>query len=145
VLGFEGDGSIQNLTGTVSVPGTTATVTARSRWLATARGRLGVDLALPFTPYRFLLYGTGGAAFTDVSNSSCVCLLSGATEDQSQLRTGWTAGGGVEVPLAPTVTVKLEYLFVDFGKLTFSNPAVADEQFTFDQQIVRGGMNFKLN
>ena len=145
VLGFEGDGSIQNLTGTASVPGATATVTARSRWLATARGRLGVDLALPFSPYRFLLYGTGGAAFTDVANSSCVCLVSGATEHQSQLRTGWTAGGGVEVPLAPTVTMKLEYLFVDFGKLAFSNPAVADEQFTFDQQIVRGGMNFKLN
>jgi hypothetical protein len=34
---------------------------------------------------------------------------------------------------------------VDFGKLAFSNPAVADEQFTFDQQIFRGGMNFKLN
>jgi len=145
VLGFEGDGSIQNLTGTASVPGATATVTARSRWLATARGRLGVDLALPFSPYRFLLYGTGGAAFTDVANSSCVCLVSGATEHQSQLRAGWTAGGGVEVPLAPTVTMKLEYLFVDFGKLAFSNPAVADEQFTFDQQIVRGGMNFKLN
>jgi outer membrane immunogenic protein len=145
VLGIEGDGSIQNLTGTVSVPGTTATVTARSRWLATARGRLGVDLALPFTSYRFLLYGTGGAAFTDVANSSCVCFLNGATEDQSQLRTGWTAGGGVEVPLAPTVTMKLEYLFVDFGKIAFSNPAVADEQFTFDQQIFRGGMNFKLN
>jgi outer membrane immunogenic protein len=72
-------------------------------------------------------------------------LVSGATEDQSQLRTGWTAGGGVEVPLAPTVTVKLEYLYVDFGKLTFSNAAVADEQFTFNEQIFRGGMNFKLN
>jgi outer membrane immunogenic protein len=135
VLGFEADGSIQNLTGTVAVPETTATVTARSRWLGTARGRLGVDLALPFEPYRFLLYGTGGAAFTDVAN----------TEAPSQLRTGWTAGGGVEVPLAPTVSMKLEYLFVDFGKLGFSNPAVADEQFTFDQQIFRGGMNFKLN
>lgn len=143
VLGIEGDGSIQNLTGTVS--GSTANVTARSRWLATARGRLGVDLAIPFAPYRFLLYGTGGAAFTDVNNASCVCVLSGASVDQSQLRTGWTAGGGVEVPLAPTVTVKLEYLFVDFGKFTFSNPAVADEQFTFDQHIFRGGMNFKLN
>jgi outer membrane immunogenic protein len=145
VLGIEADGSIQNLTGTVSVPGTTANVTARSRWLATARGRLGVDLAMPFAPYRFLLYGTGGAAFTDVTNNSCVCLVSGAAEDQSQVRTGWTAGGGVEVPLAPTVTVKLEYLYVGFGKLTFSNPAVADEQFTFDEQIFRGGMNFKLN
>jgi opacity protein-like surface antigen len=41
--------------------------------------------------------------------------------------------------------MKLEYLFVDFGKIAFSNPAVADEQLTFDQQIFRGGMNFKLN
>ncbi len=145
VLGIEADGSIQNLTGRVSVPAASANVTARSRWLATARGRLGVDLAMPFAPYRFLLYGTGGAAFTDVANSSCVCSVGGATEDQSQLRTGWTAGGGVEVPLAPTATVKLEYLFVDFGKLALSNAALADEQFRFDEQIIRGGVNFKLN
>ena len=140
VLGFEGDGSVQNLTGTVAVPGTNATVTARSRWLATARGRLGVDLAMPFEPYRFLLYATGGGAFTDVVNSP-----SDLADHQSQFRAGWTAGGGVEVPLAPTVTAKLEYLFVDFGKIAFSNPAVGDEQLTFDQHIIRGGMNFKLN
>jgi hypothetical protein len=36
-------------------------------------------------------------------------------------------------------------LFADFGKPTFSNAALADEQFRFDEQIFRGGMNFKLN
>ena len=34
-------------------------------------------------------------------------------------RLGWTLGGGVEVPIAPHWTARLEYLFKDYGRFTW--------------------------
>lgn len=146
VVGVEADAAAQNLNGKALVGGTGFGVKAESHWLATARGRLGVDVSMPIVPYRFLVYGTGGAAFTDVTNGYCLsqCATGGAYSDQPQTRVGWTAGGGVEVPLAPNATAKLEYLYVDFGDLSFSNTAAVNEQLTFTEQVIRAGMNFKL-
>lgn len=147
VLGVEADAAVQNLKGQTLVGGTAFGVNADSRWLATARGRAGVDVSMPFAPYRFLVYGTGGAAFTDVVNGYCLsqCSSAGVYFDQPQTRLGWTAGGGIEVPLAPNATIKLEYLYVDFGDLSFSNAAAANEELTFSEQIIRAGMNFELH
>jgi opacity protein-like surface antigen len=33
---------------------------------------------------------------------------------------GWTAGGGVELGLGESVSVKAEYLYSDFGSLDFN-------------------------
>jgi opacity protein-like surface antigen len=118
----------------------------------TARGRIGADVKIPYTPNRFLLYATGGEVLSRIANSYCDsdCYdlqsnVSGGWLVQPQLRSGWTAGAGIELPMAPNVTVKFEYLYVDFGKLNFSNVVAAAESFTFSQQIIRTGMNFKLN
>jgi opacity protein-like surface antigen len=99
-----------------------------------------------------LLYATGGEVLSRIANSYCDsdCYdlqsnVSGGWLVQPQLRSGWTAGAGIELPMAPNVTIKVEYLYVDFGKLNFSNVVAAAESFTFSQQIVRAGMNFKLN
>jgi opacity protein-like surface antigen len=54
-------------------------------------------------------------------------------------------GGGVELPVGPSVSAKFEYLYVDFGQFGFSNAIVPQEQFTFTEQILRAGMNLKLN
>jgi lipid A 3-O-deacylase len=153
VMGIEADYAVQNMNGAAGCGGgNCSSVSASSLWLVTARGRIGADVQIPNTPNRFLLYATGGEALSRIANSYCAhyCYdlqgnVSGGWLVQAQLRSGWTAGGGVELPMAPNVTVKIEYLHVDFGKLGFSNVAVAAESFTFSQQIIRTGMNFKFN
>ena len=157
VMGLETDYSVQNLNGSAPVnPGAgIPAVSADSFWLVTGRGRIGADIQMPFLPNRFLVYGTGGAALTRMANSYCaspcyknhadLANIIGGWLVQSDLRLGWTAGVGIELPLAPAVSAKFEYLYVDFGKIDFTNPVITNEQFTFTQQIIRAGMNIKLN
>jgi outer membrane immunogenic protein len=88
-------------------------------WFATVRGRLGFTLA------EFLIYGTGGAAFTDagferssgggggdgtMSNSSN--RNKGGKDDGTNI--GLALGGGIEGMLSQRWTYRLEYLFARF-------------------------------
>ena len=88
----------------------------------TVRGRLGVAFE------RMLVYGTGGAAFTDVRSSlglDCVpsgCGANGnpttATTESSTRRTGWIAGAGIERLFGQNWLIRAEYLHDDFGNLS---------------------------
>jgi outer membrane immunogenic protein len=89
--------------------------TASTNWLATARGRLGV------ANDNLLFFVTGGAAFTDLkgnfafSDTFATAAESGAV---SSTRTGWTAGGGFEAGLWGNWSIKGEYLYLNFGRIT---------------------------
>ncbi len=120
--------------------------------LSTVRGRLG------YAAGNILFYATGGLAIGQVEYAF------GLTDDQfagggfagatnSQLKVGYTGGGGVEVAFGQ-FSVKTEYLFYDLGQETLSAPFLiggAPEPFTFrpefDTQghILRIGTNFPLN
>lgn len=76
-------------------------------WFGTVRGRFGVDYD------RALVYATGGFAFAEVNNSI-------GPFSRSQVRPGWTVGGGVEYKLWSNWSVKAEYLYADFGKSSVS-------------------------
>ena len=77
---------------------------------------------------RMLVYGTGGAAFTDVRSSlglDCVpsgCGANGnpttATTESSTRRTGWIAGAGIERLFGQNWLIRAEYLHDDFGNLS---------------------------
>jgi outer membrane immunogenic protein len=126
VLGIEGDGGWSNIRGSSTCAGLSCET--RNDWLATVRGRLG------YAAGRFMPYVTGGAAFGNIKTS--VATL-GSTDTT---RTGWTAGGGVEMHIAGPWSAKLEYLYVDLGRgdsLTGSNTK-------FDTNIVRAGLNYKF-
>jgi outer membrane immunogenic protein len=92
------------------------------RSFGTVRGRLGVAFE------RMLVYGTGGAAFTDVRSSlglDCVpsgCGANGnpttATTESSTHRTGWIAGAGIERLFGQNWLIRAEYLHADFGNLS---------------------------
>ena len=88
---------------------------ASTDWLATARGRLG------YAAGTWLFYATGGFAFTDLhGNFSFAETAFGGSEaaSLSSSKTGYTVGGGVEASLSRQWSVKAEYLFVDFGKVS---------------------------
>jgi outer membrane immunogenic protein len=120
-------------------------------WLFTARGRLGWAVAP-----NALLYVTGGVAATElgVSNSlsSSVSGAQGAGS-ASGLVTGWAVGGGTEWALSRNWTLRAEYLYMDFGKVT-ANAPVSDPAAGFNNnmattvdltaQIVRAGINYKF-
>lgn len=114
-------------------------------WLATLRGRLGV-LVAP----RLLLYGTAGVAFTDLKFSSSYSdnaigfgfpggTGQGSTSD---LRTGWTGGGGGEWLLHDGWSIKAEYLYVDFGSESVAVPTSNTPAF---QQTMRVDADFRAS
>jgi outer membrane immunogenic protein len=133
----------------------------RQDWFATVRGRVGLAFD------RILVYGTGGLAITqlDVAKSfswdfADGCPVLGALNNchvggVSDTRTGWTAGGGIEWAFAPQWSLKAEYLFADFGSVSYQTsnrgllfvaaaPQVATHSVDTTFQVVRLGVNWKF-
>jgi outer membrane immunogenic protein len=136
-----------------------ATVTQKTDWFGTLRGRVGVT---PFTP-NLLFYGTGGLAYGNTDNSIAVrdtyaipAVITG-TASESGWKIGWTAGAGAELAIAPNWSLKGEWLYVDFGKSTLytvNNVELVGPRpfpiFTTTQQvhndfhIARIGLNYRF-
>jgi outer membrane immunogenic protein len=100
-------------------------------YLVSARGRLGFGFD------RFLVYGTGGAAFTGLDFSTV-----GGDDDANYF--GWVAGAGVEFALTQNVTLGVEYLHYEFGDESL------DEEFDgidigLQNDVVRGRLNVKFD
>nr|WP_210301956.1 porin family protein [Methylobacterium brachythecii] len=125
-------------------------------FLGTVRGRIGYAFD------RVLVYGTGGFAYGDVSQSvtfrtAAPITYSGA---RSTIETGYAYGGGIEYALptesflnvfrASAVTIKAEYLRYDLGSrnllvATRGGPGVGyNSRFDTEGSIVRAGLNFKF-
>jgi outer membrane immunogenic protein len=107
----------------------------RNAWLATGRARIG------YAWDRFLPYITGGAAYGSVK------MTAGTLPDESKSKFGWTAGAGVEYAFLGAWTAKLEYLYVDLGKVscdvtTCGGGAPSDVKFT--TSLVRVGLNYRF-
>jgi opacity protein-like surface antigen len=131
--------------------------------LGTVRGRVGY-LATPTV----LLYATGGLAYgeTDLNATYFSPLLSpvlyqgGSWLGTVDLRTGWTAGAGVEWLFLPRWSLKAEYLYYDLGTsntanvgpLFYISSAKTGSQFStagytalFNGNVVRAGVNYHFN
>jgi outer membrane immunogenic protein len=162
VIGLEADLQGSGLKGsddqvfspaTFDVTGTD--LTKSIEWFGTVRGRVGY-LVAP----QWLLYATGGFAYGQTRTSFTTtdlttgCVPGGtlcAAGSSSSLRTGWTAGAGVEAQFAPNWSIKAEYLYVDLGTLamnipTFTFPAIAfNTSVSFREQIARVGLNYRFD
>ncbi|MFN3657427.1 MAG: outer membrane protein [Pseudolabrys sp.] len=135
VFGLEGDLDWSNIRGSttsgVCVGGTCET---RNNWLGTVRGRIGYAFD------RFLPYLTGGLAVGDIKAEPVG--LGSSTETKA----GWTLGGGLEFAIAGPWTAKVEYLYVDLGKMT-CDTAVCGTPATdvdFRANVVRAGLNYRF-
>jgi len=100
-------------------------------WIGTVRGRAGW-LFMP----SLLVYGTAGFAYGDA-------YAFGFTNT----RTGWTAGGGLEMMLAPQISAKIEYLYADLnnGGVTGTYGWNYGYHFHPEINIVRAGVNYHFN
>ena len=147
-------------------------------WLGTLRGRVGIAADRTF------LYATGGLAYGEVKNTGTAtiaglnvpgpagppctvtppavgtCPL--ANWSNTAVRAGWTLGGGIEQALPGNWSVRLEYLFVDLGRVntTFAtlpgcfggsgaacSPVVAGTgtiSSRITDSVLRAGLNYKF-
>ena len=111
------------------------------------RGRVGYGFD------QFLLYGTGGFAWTyeQITRTQTVAdaaglVAAGTVEPALFWRLGWAAGIGVEIPMSNKWSAKLEFLETVFGRKTTLFGASADA-FTSDlaMQSIRFGLNYHLD
>ncbi len=116
-------------------------------YYGTARARFGYAFD------HFLLYGTGGLAWTfdQVTRTQIAGVPAGglATPGSVDLvqpwRLGWAAGAGVEIPVTANWSAKAEYLWTGFGRQSVAFPLGAQ---TFDSdltmQSIRVGLNYHI-
>jgi outer membrane immunogenic protein len=120
--------------------------------LSTARARFGYAFD------RFLVFGTGGAAFGNIRSG----VTGGAATSptfQWSTETGWTAGGGIEYAITDNWTVKAEYLYImlsngqcnsgscginGFSPITATAIPTSDT-VKFSTSLVRFGANYKFD
>ena len=130
------------------------TVSHQIDYFGTLRGRLG------YTPAdRLLFYVTGGLAYGEVSSSTSFSYSDpyAFSASSSGLQVGWAAGAGGELALTNNWSVKLEYLHVDLGSMSytynFGAPGAASPLATGGalsttvsavQNVFRVGLNYKF-
>lgn len=128
------------------------TQTFSTDWLYTARGRLGW-VAQP----NLLLYATGGYALTRLKISYAYSDGAGGASSGNAAsdKSGWAVGGGVEWAFTTNWTLRAEYLYLDFGKVTATGniPSVAPKAGAqnalstsgdLTANIARVGINYKF-
>jgi outer membrane immunogenic protein len=139
----EGQAFAVNGPGAIILPGGTVGSNGliwslKERWYATARGRLG------YAVDKWLFYVTGGAAWVKLDSSEfCVnnptVTLAGAAVAapgcagplasavlQTDKRSGWTVGGGVEYALPYNWSIRSEYLYIRIPSYTTFTPGVGN-------------------
>ena len=144
-LGIEADASFPNsVSGTGVAPGI-ASYRDTVLHLGSVRGRAGYMLGNDW-----LIYGTGGFAWsydqltrTDVGG---IAVPAGTDESRLLWRFGWTAGAGIELPVASDWSARLEYLYSGFDDRSKTFPGTP-EAFNSDLALhqIRFGLNYKLS
>jgi high affinity Mn2+ porin len=150
VLGVEADATFpafQNLSG-LSTGGITnfnsptlgpATYSETMLASGTVRARIG------YAPGNWLFYATGGLAWT-YDSQDLTQLGPGVDESRLLWRFGWAAGAGVEVPIAPSWTLKAEYLWTGFPTQTVDYPQ-SGQRISSDLSLqqIRLGLNYRFD
>jgi len=158
MLGIEGDASFPNSDVVVpfSVQGSQTVASPQIGQViygeavihyGSVRGRIGYAFD------QFLLYGTGGFAWTydQVTRSQDAAPLAGnlvapgTVETPLLWRLGWVAGIGVEIPIAGNWSAKAEFLETGFGRKNAFFAASADTfASSLAMQSIRFGLNYKI-
>lgn len=141
LIGLEADLSFPNYLGADDVVWSRTTaagdVTEQMDYIGTVRARAGHTFG------RWLVYGTGGFAFTHGRFTQ----TPGVGDDSNKLvryRFGWAAGAGAEMAIAPLWTARLEYLYTRFGDTNVLFPSGTQYQSAIDLHTVRVGLSRKI-
>lgn len=141
ILGVEADVSFSSIDGDAFFGGKNANSDIDT--VGTIRGRVGWLLRPDF-----MLYATGGVAIADISTGFTVDFFVPQTFSWSDVEFGWTVGAGVEKLLSDSFSLRVEYLYYDFGNISndfqfFGAPGSA--HFDTEFHIVRAGLSYKFD
>ena len=116
-------------------------------YIGTIRGRVGFDLNDLFQ-HSVLVFATGGVAFTDFEMD-----IADGRSEVGFKDSGLTWGGGIEIPISPRMSIRADYLHVEFNeRLNISGVATsgvfdANDGNTVklhDVDMVRFGIDIKI-
>jgi outer membrane immunogenic protein len=149
-LGYGNDTSASSTLEYPGNPGTSFTVTnsLEQTWLATARLRLGVGNDW------FLAYATGGFAGGDITFtqtfSDTFTPFPTQVVENSEFRSGYSYGGGIELMIESGVSIKAEYLYVDLGDIQANGPIASGTTTSngtaeVTDELIRIGINFQMD
>jgi opacity protein-like surface antigen len=153
----EVDSAVSRATGGIPNQLGATTINQDLKWLSTVRGRVGLAVR------NVMVFATGGLALAEVDYDYSLVnprfFDLSASDTSSEVKTGWTAGGGFELALG-LWSIKTEYLYVDLGteRLNakvfvpdFTTGAPVDTRTSyapeFDSQyhVFRTGLSLRLN
>ena len=104
-----------------------------SRFYAAVTGRVGLSID------RFLGYAKGGLAFAEGEASFKADSFEEAASDVesgAEWLSGWTVGGGVEMAVNPSFSLRAEYTFTEFGEgLETTGTDALGESFEFEHDL----------
>src|SRR5262249_5659690 len=130
MLGVELDMSFANYSDLANVLSYRATGTGTANeqlnYLASLRGRVGYAMG-PWTPF-----ATGGIAWANTRYSRTDLTTGNEDASPSNVRVGWTVGGGIDYRLDPRWSTRFEYLYTNLGPtgVAFASaPARYDSQY----------------
>ncbi len=114
-------------------------------WMASLRARVGLPMG------QFMPFVTGGISVADMTLSHSFPTYPGSGRSKSEMNTGWTVGGGLEVLVARGVSFRAEYLYTDFGSMHLTNnpdpgPAVPvfNQTARPTMDTIRAGLTFRF-
>lgn len=143
VYGVEADISYSDVDGSVLTndiaPCFEEGCSANIEWFGTARARIG------YAVDNFLPYVTGGFAVGRLEGTADIGACGGDACSYDDTEFGWTAGLGVEWGLTQQISLKAEYLHIDFGTPDFNIFPGGDasvDDITLD--TVRIGLNYRF-
>lgn len=97
---------------------------------------------------RWLFYLKGGLALAQIENRAGA-IVAGAVDptdltEADEIRSGWALGGGVEYAFQPNWSLKLEYLYMDFGSDESAN--IDGDRFEHENDLhsVKVGLNYRI-
>jgi len=143
VLGFEADIDWANITGSATVVPTiggvpiaagTASLTSNITSVSTGRMRVGyaLDNWMLYATAFFALLGSNANVSTLVGVACNIAVL-GAVCSGTDYRLGGTAGAGIEWGFTPSMSAKVEYLYITAASFELSHI-----------NVVRAGLNFRF-
>lgn len=140
VFGVEGDLGVLGADDDQS--SATAFTEAEYGGYGTLTGRLG------FIDDRWLFYLKGGLAFANIENRAGA-IAAGAVDPTDltildDTYTGWTIGGGAEFAFQRDWSMKIEYLYMDFGDAISGNADGDTFSHENDIHTIKVGVNYHL-
>ena len=95
------------------------------------RGRYGYAID------RFLVFGTAGFAFANLTTASANLLV------EDKMQTGFAVGGGIEYAFTPSLVGRAEYIYSNYGDVSLRQGNTLTD-LTNDMHLARVGLSYRF-